>query len=397
MNIEKLINPKLWDKIESNYNAGKFTNAIVDSMFYLTNLLRERSDSDEDGLKLVGKIFKKENPLIQINKNETETEKNIQEGYAAIIRGLYQLIRNPRHHDETEDSKDDAIKILLFIDYVVGILDKAKSSYDIEEIESLIFDEDQIEDDEYMNLIINKIPKRKRFEIMLNVYNKRTKFKYDNFKRFFNCMYDYLSSSEISQLLNLASKNLLLTKNDEERKYIIASIRKNNWKNIEELARKRTENRILKSIESGMVDYKDRTIDEIGWFATWCTDLFSEFTLMEDLYDTISYKFNSNEASQIIYVFEYIFYYVCSTIIENDFKEKMNSEDPHLYMKYEFILQVRSEIENGNKLYYDRLRKLFHRLPKFLVNYYKEALDNFKEDIEKTTPGIDEPLNDLPF
>lgn len=397
MDIEKLIEPKLWDKIESNYNAGKFTNAIVDSMLHLTNLLRERSDSDEDGLKLVGKVFKKENPLIQINKNETETEKNIQEGFAAIIRGLYQFIRNPRHHDEIGDSKENAIKILLFIDYIVGILDKAKSSYDIEEIESLIFDEDQIEDEDYMNLIIKKIPKRKRFEIMLNVYNKRTKLKYDNFKRFFNCIHEYLSGSEISQFYNLVSKNLLLTKKDEERKYIIASIKKNNWKDIEELARKRTENRILKSIESGKVDYESRTIDEIGWFATWCTSLFSEFTLVEDLYDTISYKFNSNDASQIIYVFEYVFNDVCSAIIENDFNEKMNSDDPHLYMKYEFISHVRGEIKCGNKLYYDRLRKINHMLPKFLKEYFKEALDNFKENIKNTTPGLDEQVDDLPF
>lgn len=149
MNIESIVDSVLWDSVESNMKSGKYTNAIIDAMLFLSNVLREKSDLDDDGAKLINNIFSKKDPKIKITKLETETEQSMQEGTANILRGLYQLIRNPRHHDTIEDNEKNAIEIILFVDYMLSVIEKSKSKFELEDFESIVFDEEFVNEQEY--------------------------------------------------------------------------------------------------------------------------------------------------------------------------------------------------------------------------------------------------------
>ena len=113
MNLETVIDASLWSEISQNYEAGRFTDAIKDAMFSLTELIREKANLEGDGVSLVGQAFGGANPKIKVTKLESQSDKDIQAGTEAMLRGIYQAIRNPRSHEKYNDSKDEADAIIV--------------------------------------------------------------------------------------------------------------------------------------------------------------------------------------------------------------------------------------------------------------------------------------------
>jgi len=94
MNLQTHIRNSLWLAIQSTYQAGNYSHAILDAMHYLSNVLREKTGVDGDGTTLVGQALGGDSPRLRINKLQTETERNEQRGIESVLRGLYQAIRN---------------------------------------------------------------------------------------------------------------------------------------------------------------------------------------------------------------------------------------------------------------------------------------------------------------
>src|SRR4051794_10855132 len=98
--------------------------AILDGRHFLGQLIRDRSGLDGDGQSLVGSAFGGANPLLKVNQLQTDSDWNLQRGVEALLRGLYQAIRNPRSHAKFSDTQEDAQALLLFINYLIGIIDR---------------------------------------------------------------------------------------------------------------------------------------------------------------------------------------------------------------------------------------------------------------------------------
>lgn len=130
MNINDDIQQELWEAIEKNYANSNYSGAILDAMHMLTETIRNKTGLEGDGASLVGQAFGGENPKIQLNKLQTDSEKNIQKGIQDILKGLYTAIRNPRSHDKMNDGKVDADAIIVFIDYMLNVIDKSKLSFE---------------------------------------------------------------------------------------------------------------------------------------------------------------------------------------------------------------------------------------------------------------------------
>ncbi len=113
MNLETRIDTRLWDAVRISYENRNFTGLIQDSMYFLTDLIREKTGLEGDGASLVGQAFGGRSPLLKVNKLQTESEKNEQKGVEQIIRGLYQAIRNPRSHEKILDTEENATAIIL--------------------------------------------------------------------------------------------------------------------------------------------------------------------------------------------------------------------------------------------------------------------------------------------
>src|SRR5260221_10133234 len=102
MDLKNLIRPQLWNEISNSYIAENYEAAILDSMRFLSKVIREKSGLDGDGTQLVGQAFGGDEPKLRLNKLQTQSEKDEQKGFLQIVTGLYSAIRNPRTHEDIE-------------------------------------------------------------------------------------------------------------------------------------------------------------------------------------------------------------------------------------------------------------------------------------------------------
>ena len=100
MKLESNLKKELWDTIKTNYENESYSNSILDSIYLLTETIRNKTGLEGDGASLVGEAFGGNKPKIKLNKLQTESEKNIQRGMQELLRGIYTTIRNPRSHDK---------------------------------------------------------------------------------------------------------------------------------------------------------------------------------------------------------------------------------------------------------------------------------------------------------
>jgi uncharacterized protein (TIGR02391 family) len=130
INLPANIDERLWKAIENPYQSGNYSGAVVDSIHFVTELIRDRTGLDGDGQELVGKAVGGQNPLLKVNKLQTESERNEQKGVHNLLIGLYQGIRNPRSHGKYADTVDDADSIILFINFLLKMIDRAKAPFE---------------------------------------------------------------------------------------------------------------------------------------------------------------------------------------------------------------------------------------------------------------------------
>mgnify|MGYP000951971052 FL=1 len=148
------IDTRLLNFIRGSIEKEDYTGAIIDSFFFLADLIREKTGLESDGVSLIGQALGGNKPKLKLNNLRTESEKDIQRGIEAILRGLFTAIRKPRSHGKIEDSKQDMEIIILFLDYLLKIIDKSKAQFSIEHISKRVFDKDFVESDQFALLII---------------------------------------------------------------------------------------------------------------------------------------------------------------------------------------------------------------------------------------------------
>jgi uncharacterized protein (TIGR02391 family) len=158
MNLQTHIRDALWSAIQSTYQAGNYSHAILDAMHHLSNILRDKTGVDGDGAALVGQALGGDSPRLRINRLQTETERNEHRGIENILRGMYQAIRNPRSHEQVEDSQETANSIIYFIDYLLGIIEKSQEPYSISRFITRVFDPVSITHGDILNYLWMKSP-----------------------------------------------------------------------------------------------------------------------------------------------------------------------------------------------------------------------------------------------
>ena len=63
----------LAESIKTHYDNKDYTEVVRDALLCLTTEIRKKSDlKDNDGVDLINKAFSEKQPLIKINKLETE-------------------------------------------------------------------------------------------------------------------------------------------------------------------------------------------------------------------------------------------------------------------------------------------------------------------------------------
>ena len=154
MNIETRLDPRLWNAIQSTYNNRNFTAAILDAVYFLSDLIRDKTGLQSDGVSLVGQAFGGKSPQLKVNRLQTDSEKNIQAGLEQILRGLFQAIRNPRSHEKYTDKQEDADAIILFVNYLISVIDKSKTPFTKPEFLARVFDKNFVQNQRYAQLLV---------------------------------------------------------------------------------------------------------------------------------------------------------------------------------------------------------------------------------------------------
>jgi len=110
------------------YNDGHLRSAVLDSMIAVFEFIRARTGiRDEDGDRLIGKVFSLEAPYLILSEIDTESGKNDQKGFMQIFKGVYQGIRNPKAHKlDTDLTKLKAAQYLVFASMLIRRIEEAK-------------------------------------------------------------------------------------------------------------------------------------------------------------------------------------------------------------------------------------------------------------------------------
>ncbi len=372
MNLETNINERLWNEIKSSYENKRFTESIKESIYYLSELIRNKTGLSGDGVSLVGNAFGGKNPKLKINKYQSESDISEQKGLLHALMGIYELIRNPRSHHRIKDDEPKADSIILFINYLISIIDKSKTQFSEVDFIDRVFDPSFVENEKYAKLLVKEIPIKRKLDIFIKVYREKESGNEYKLLYFFEALIDILNKDEKKQIFEIISDELKKTRSDKTVKYALIILPPNYWKEINETARLRIENKIIDSIKDGKHIEGEKFSG--GWLATWTKRFLKHFDLADELEGTIISKLDSDDRVQQDYIFRYF------TDFLNTMLKKPTSR---------LIVVINNGLKNGDKRFYD----IFKYESDAIKKPFKEQLEGFKE----TPLEEDFTDEDIPF
>ncbi|PKA71072.1 uncharacterized protein (TIGR02391 family) [Pseudomonas baetica] len=374
MNLETKIPTEPWTLTRTNYEKRNFTGAILDAFHYLSDLIRKKSGLEGDGAPLIGSAFGGASPKIKLNKLQTESERNIQKGMEQTLRGIYQTFRNPRSHEKISDTEEDAQIIIIFIGYIVRQLDLAKSQFSREDYLKRILDPDFVPQIRYAELLVDDIPINQRLETFLDVYRAKTAGKIEHLRYFFNALISKLSPDEINQVHEVISEELKTADDEATLRIIIGSLGSKCWEHLQETARLRIENRLIRSIKDGKYDAKLNRVRD-GSLGTWIISILPKISLKGEALRAISDSLHSDNVEKEDYVIRYILSSMTHL-----------SED----LPFGFDILFTEKIQKGDVRFYDAVNVLPW---KDWSEELTDAVINFKA----VEPTYDPFVDDIPF
>lgn len=189
MNMSNMLKDELWDAIKNSYLNEDYTTSILNAISYIRDTIREKSNLEFDGVDLINQAFNEKNPKIKVNSLKTKNDKNIQKGLRELLIGVYTHIRNPRSHDKYKDTKEDAVSIILFINYLLKTIDDSKSYFSIDSFIDSVYDEYFVQTEEYAKGLVNEIPNKQLENTFYRLYDSILEKGFDDFFDFNGYMY----------------------------------------------------------------------------------------------------------------------------------------------------------------------------------------------------------------
>jgi len=318
MNIQTSIDSRLWEAIKASYEAKNYCHAINDAIHFLTDVIREKSGFDDDGVSLVSKSFGGENPVIKLNKFQTQTEKDIQKGTEALLRGIYQAIKNPRSHEQINDNEKNANAIILFIDFLILNIDKAKPPFDFNEFLDRVNDKYFVPEQEYVEELVKSIPVKKIFEVLIELIRYRKGSNIENSILVMRNIIPLLDEDQLREFLIIVSEGLKVADDYASIRITLSILDNSHWKNIDKSSRLRLEKILLDSILDGRCNSCDSLINGDGAIATFGREFLIQFGNLVALRKIIINKLNSDYSEQF-YVFCF-FLHLLPQIFKNKYQ-----------------------------------------------------------------------------
>lgn len=123
------IHPLIYQISENRFNGGFYADAVESALKEVNSrvkkLYKKHRGEERDGQDLMRKAFTLSNPLLVFEGIDTESGRNVQEGYMQIFAGAMQGIRNPKAHENSNISREDAVKRLILASLLMDKIDEA--------------------------------------------------------------------------------------------------------------------------------------------------------------------------------------------------------------------------------------------------------------------------------
>ena len=337
------IDERLWKSIETSYERGLYTTAILDGLHFISDVIREKTGLDSDGHALVSGAFGGQSPRLKVNKLQTESEKNVQKGLEHLLRGIYSAIRNPRSHEKYSDQKETADAILVFLSYLLQVIDQSKSQYSVENFLKRIFDPAFVESDRYADLLLKEVPRGQRLDLLIRVYRKAPEGEVAKIGYFTRAAYTVLDENEQSEMASIISNDLDFCGDIKTISYVVLLFPGEIWELLKPTSRLRAENMLIQEVLRGKYDAEKQVC--ISGDAAICAHRISQhFSLSDELFEALLSKLASDDKQSQDYVFKYFF---------SALQEDRMSEEKKRWLH----ALVRKGLKNNDPRYYKRFRE----------------------------------------
>lgn len=305
MNLSSIVDERLWLAVRSTYEAGNYSGAILDSIYLLSDVIRDKSGLQSDGTQLVNAAFSGANPIVKVNSLHTQSDQDEQKGVHLLLMGIYSAIRNPRSHEKREDTTETADSIIHFVDYLLRVIDKARSPFDVGHIISRVIDYHFGHSEKYADLIVAKIPVRKLLEVLILVFHRRMDIPGKNLGYFVRSALKVLTDDERQAFWQIVSEALESANSDTEFRAIL-QIACEQWDKVSDIARLRTEHRLITSVREGEYDSGKQSILK-GSIGTWARRIASKMELKDDYAIAVYSRIMTDSVSARAYGLEFHF------------------------------------------------------------------------------------------
>lgn len=105
------------------FAQGHLAQGVLEAIKVMRDILRERSQLDLDGEKLVSAALGPNNPRIVVADLETKTGKSRQRGVMMVALGIFAGVRNPVAHDQIVVPPAEARQVMAMIGFVLEALE----------------------------------------------------------------------------------------------------------------------------------------------------------------------------------------------------------------------------------------------------------------------------------
>ena len=109
------------------FAGGHYSSAIEEAFKCLNNNVKQKSGlRDLDGVDLMRKAFRPDQPKLRFNSLRTASDRSEQQGYMEMYSGAISGIRNPRAHEhEWDDDPGTTLELLALANHLMNKLGSA--------------------------------------------------------------------------------------------------------------------------------------------------------------------------------------------------------------------------------------------------------------------------------
>ena len=373
MNLKENIREDLYNAIVAHYEKEDYTESLRDALFLIKDILQEKSGNyDKDNTGIVDFCLLGKAPAIKLNKGETRTEIDFQQGIGFAVKGLYMHIRNPISHEKTIYTKEDADSILLYINYLLSQIDKSNGTNLIEDWMDFIMQPNFTSTKEYAEELIKELPVKKCYDLLVNIYREKTSIKANSINNFIAQIVLKLNSIERKAFIELLNNDLKACKPNYELSMFFHFFAEFFYDDLKKLVKLHIEDMILNGFDNAEYDMKTKeTNNAVTCFLTWVAKFMNKFSNKKDIYKVIYENMVCGIDKKIAFINNY-----CSECVNlrddavRSILKKFIEEDLKLGypLAYDFVMNYVGK-NKDSKVYLD----------------FKEAIEKYEKD-EKSLP-----------